>query len=151
MKDTRLSDLLTGAAILGMGIMSVVMSAALPSASMGLGSGGFPTVIGWCMIVLGAMQIVLTARKGFSGIKVKVNFSSLWPSLAVAALCLIYYLLLRKVGFVLLTPLLLFGVMRIFHYKKVIPAIIISVVTTAVIYLMFNKLFMIFLPECRLF
>lgn len=151
MKDTRLSDFIAAVMIIGLGVMAIVISASLPAASTGLGSGGYPTVIGWCLIVLGAIQLVFTVRKGFANIQVHFDFTKMWPSAAVVACCFLYYFLLRKIGFLLLTPLLLFAVMWIFQYKKILPAAVISIVTTVTIYLLFTKVFMIFLPEFSLF
>lgn len=151
MKDTRVSDLCTSLGIMVMGIGVIVLSLSLPSAALGLGSGGFVRVIGFCLALLGAIQTVLTCMKGFSNICIRFDWASVRPVAAAAAIAFLYVGLLRQGGFLLLTPPLLFLSMMLFGYRKYLVAAIISVVTTVVIYFLFTRVFMVFLPECRWF
>ena len=150
-KDTRISDLLAAIGTLILGIGAFVLSSSLPTAKIGLGSGGFPRVIGFCLILLGAIQMVFTCMKGFRNVQVQLDWATIRPIAATAAIAFLYVGLLRQAGFLLLTPLLLFSVMMLFGYRKYLSAAIISIVTSVVIYVLFSKVFMIFLPECRWF
>ena len=71
--------------------------------------------------------------------------------LAAVALCVLYVILVPTVGFMLLTPFLIFGMMLLFGNRNYLMCVIVSVVTTVLVWLLFTKVFMIFLPTCRLF
>jgi len=51
----------------------------------------------------------------------------------------------------LLTPFLLFGTIKLFGYKNTKVAVLVSIGATAVIFLLFNVVFMVFLPTGKLF
>jgi uncharacterized membrane protein len=63
----------------------------------------------------------------------------------------VYVRLLKPIGFPLLTPFFLYGTIMLFGYKKKRTAAIVSIGATAVIFLLFNVVFMVFLPVGRIF
>jgi len=70
---------------------------------------------------------------------------------AAVAMSVIYVLLVDTVGFLIMTPLLLVGLMILFGERNFVKMLLIAAVTTACIWLLFTKVFMIFLPVGRIF
>ena len=69
----------------------------------------------------------------------------------MAVISLIYVRLLNLIGFPLFIPFFLVGIICLFGYKKWKTNILVSVIGTAVIFVLFNIVFMVFLPVGRLF
>ena len=70
---------------------------------------------------------------------------------AAVILAFAYVLLVEKLGFLLLTPILLIAYMYLFGERSVLKMAIIAIITTVCIWLLFTKVFMIFLPAGRIF
>ena len=60
-------------------------------------------------------------------------------------------LLVDMIGFLIMTPLLLIGLMYLFGERSFVKMLIIALITTGCIWLLFTKVFMIFLPVGRIF
>ena len=71
--------------------------------------------------------------------------------IAAVAMSFAYVLLVDTLGFLLLTPLLLIGLMVLFGERSIVKLLIIAAVATACIWLLFTEVFMIFLPVGRIF
>ena len=59
----------------------------------------------------------------------------------------LYYKLMKPVGFLLTTPIYLFSSFMLFKYKNKIKGLVVAVVFTVVVYFLFTKVFMVFLPR----
>jgi hypothetical protein len=59
--------------------------------------------------------------------------------------------MLKFFGFPLLTPFFLFGTIALFGYRRWWKNAIISVVATGIIFVLFNVIFMVFLPIGKIF
>ncbi len=152
MKDTKFSDFTAGIALAILGGIIFTTANSLPKAQLGLGSGGYPKVISIVLIILGILQAInVVITQGFPKFTVgKIDKASFLPSFLAIVATFAYVILLKHIGFVILTPIYMVGMMRIFAYKKIINSIIISLITTAFIYFLFVKIFMIFLPSFSL-
>lgn len=143
------------------GIFLVIFSAAahymagkLPEAQRGIGPGDYPQVILKALFVLGLIEIgyayYLYRKKSAAGVR-KFEKRELLNVLILALTVVAYTRLVTYVGFILLTPFFLFAMMFIFGQRQWIKMTVVSVVSTAVIYLLFNNLLLVLLPRFRLF
>ncbi|GEM_PF-1428305 len=135
------------------------MADRLRDAERGLGAGDWPKMILTVLFVLGA----ILAGYGYYQYRQYVKEPSQSDSaeqfeqgelrnIAVLVLCVaIYIRLVALLGFVLLTPFFLFALMRIFGLRQWLKMGVISVVATAIIYVLFNDYLLVLLPRFRLF
>ena len=151
MKDTRFVDFVVGLLFIVLGVVFFFLSDGLQSVKLGIGPAGFPKFVSVMLAILGATLSISTARKGFSLPKMKINKRPALLVTATIVLCFVYVKLVQTVGFVYLTPVFLFLLMLLFGNKRYVFSAVISIVTTVCVWLLFTKVFMIFLPACRLF
>ena len=150
-KKKPFSELVIGIACVVLGIVVFVAAGNLQQVKLGIGPSGFPKFIAVVLAVLGLAQTVTAL---FSGVKApKFNVDKRAASLfaAAVAMSVAYVMLVTQIGFIILTPLLLIGLMFLFGERSILKMLIISVITTACIWLLFTEVFMIFLPAGRLF
>ena len=139
--------------ILGMvlGASAYVMAGDLQTVRLGIGPAGFPKFIAVVLMILGAAQTVMTLRAGVKAPSFQVEKRAAGLFCAAVAMCVIYVSLVSLVGFCLLTPLLMIGMMALFGERDIKVMLLIAVITTVVVWLLFTEVFMIFLPAGRLF
>lgn len=153
MKENKTADFLIGVGVVAFGVAVLLLSRALPTAPLGLGSRGYPMFVGVLMVILGLALAVPVALRG----EVKFPLNGLKDKKAAvkivlcAALTFLYVYLLRYIGFLLLTPVFLFVLMMLFEYRKYLLAGVVSVVTTVSIFYLFTRVFYVFLPKFKLF
>ena len=70
---------------------------------------------------------------------------------AAVAMSVVYVLLVDTIGFLIMTPLLLIGLMVLFGERSIVKMLVIAAITTICIWLLFTEVFMIFLPVGRIF
>ncbi len=152
MKDTRRVDFWVGVGLLALSVGVWILTAHLPTPKRGIGPGQYPRVIATVMFILGGVQIAqVLFTGGFPKDGETTNWTHLGRALILAVAAFVYIRLLPLVGFPLLTPFLLFGVIKLFGYENNKMNAIISIVATAVIFVLFNIVFMVFLPLGRFF
>ncbi len=151
MKNTnKAADLLIAIAVIIIAGIFLAQSLKMPVPDRGIGAGTYPSIICYVLIVLSAVQIikVLVECKGIPVIDFKnTNTRYLLRALIMILGTWLYYKLLKKVGFLILTPLYFFGSSMLFGYKKKIKCAIIAVVFSTAIYFLFVKVFMVILPR----
>jgi len=150
-KDTgKAADLLIALLVIAVSIIFFLEANGMPKSERGIGPGSYPIIICVVLFVLGLVQIVevLVVCKGFPTIDFKaVNVRYLFRALIMVVGTYVYYRLLKPVGFLITTPLYLFGAMMLFGYKKRILAAIISLVFSTAVYFLFVKVFLVILPR----
>lgn len=152
MKDLKRVDLWVGVGLMALSIAVWLMTASLPVPERGIGPGQYPRVISVMMFGLGAIQIGTSLRGGLpERSSDRTYVTQIGRALLLAVISLVYVRLLNLIGFPLLTPFFLVGIIRLFGYKKWKTNILVSVIGTAVIFVLFNIVFMVFLPVGRLF
>ena len=147
------------------GVFMVVFSTVMyivadkfPAAEKGLGAGDWPKLILSVLFVLGLIQSGYSfyryrkeVRQGGETKQSKYEKKELLH-VFILFLCVVAYIkLVGLLGFILLTPFFLFALMFIFGMRKWIKMVIISVVSTAVTYLIFNTLLLVQLPRFNLY
>lgn len=151
MKKKDFSELIIGVACIALGIAVYIAANGLQKVKLGIGPGGFPRFIAVVLMLLGAAQTIVTLASGVNAPKLKMEPRAAGLFAAAVLLALAYVLLLEKLGFLLLTPILLIAYMYLYGGRKLLKMAIIAVITTACIWLLFTKGFMIFLPVGRIF
>ena len=129
------------------------MTGKMPQKELGLGPGDYPRVI---VYVLGFLGLLLSVQSIFK-IRKKTEKDKIFEKGEILQvfyliLCVAVYLtILAYLGFVVLTPIFMFVMMHIFGMRKWIKMVVISLVTTAIIYVLFDRFFLVLLPEFALF
>lgn len=151
MKDTKkAADFWISLIVIVVSIILFINASNMPQSSRGIGPGDYPKVICAVLFVLGLIQLVVTVIE-CKGIPL-IDFSSinkkyLLRALIMLALTLLYYYLLKPVGFLITTPLYLFASFILFGYKKKVKAAIIAIVFSVAVYFLFTKVFLVILPR----
>lgn len=149
-KDTKLAvDFIISLVVIALALVFISEAKGLPTKAKGIGTGDYPRLICYILIFLGVMQTikVLLLARGIPVIDYskKDQFGLLRVLVAIVSI-FVFYKLLKIVGFPILAPLFLFGMICLFGYKNKIKAAIISVVFTTVVYILFTKVFLVLLP-----
>lgn len=151
MKDTKkAADFWISILIIAISIIFFISADAMPDSDRGIGPGDYPKVICAVLFVLGVIQLASTliSSKGFPLIDFKtINGRYLLRALIMLAFTVLYYKLMRKVGFLITTPIYLFASFMLFGYKKKIFAAVIAIVFSVVVYFLFTKVFLVVLPR----
>ncbi len=157
MKENKVADFFIGIGIVVFGIVVFMLSSALPSAPTGLGSRGYPMFLAILLIVLGLTLALPIALKGELKGELKIQFSGFKDPHAVikiavcVAMSFLYVFLVARLGFLLLTPIYLFGLMMLFGYRKYVLASVVSILLPVGVFFLFTRVFYVFLPTFRLF
>ena len=139
-------------AVFGLIVTLIATNIRMPANLREPGPRLFPYIAGMGMLVCG-IGMVLTAKK--DAIQEPFLTKEGWKRLGVVAFTLVlYYFALEWIGFIISTPIFAFSIILILSGgKKInkIAAVVISILTMAVLYLLFQKVFMIFLPGGKFF
>jgi hypothetical protein len=151
---TSTIDLFTGLFLIVFSVAAHIYAGSLPEVTRGLGPGDYPRVVLKGILVLGtilAATSVYHLRKSENP-NVKKFEKGEFRQVVILVICIaLYTALVRFFGFIILTPLFMFMMMLIFGLRKWVRMIVISVITTAVTYYLFNNLLLVLLPRFRLF
>lgn len=129
------------------------MTGKMPQKELGLGPGDYPRVIAYLIGFFGLLLSSQSVLKNRSNPDKEIMFEKgeiLQVSFLVVCVA-VYLTIMPYFGFVILTPVFMFVMMYIFGLKKWIKMVIISLVSTAIIYVLFDRFFMVLLPEFSLF
>ena len=151
MKNTdKAADFWIAAGGMAISIFLFSNAAKMPKSARGIGPGDYPKIICAVLIALCAIQMIriLAECRGIPGIDFqKVEWVSLLRAFAMILLSWLYYAFLKKIGFLILTPVYLFLSMLLFGYRKWIRMVIYSVVFSTGVYYLFVKVFLVLLPK----
>lgn len=151
MNKKPFSDLVIGLGAIVLGVAVFALAGQLQTVRLGIGPAGFPRFIAVLLIVLGAAKLIPTLLSGVEKPRIHLEKKPVLLFLSAILMSFVYVLLVPTAGFLITTPLLLIGMMWLFGERNPLALIVISIVTTVVIWLLFTKVFYIFLPSCRLF
>jgi len=151
------SDLFTAISTLALGLMISFRASKMPRWHAGIpGPAVFPLIIGVALILLSVANIVLSLR-GRSVSRGKSSAKELLKAVWIAGVSLGYSLLLRPIGFVVLTPVyvccLVAGLVDWATVRQekaqarvVVEMILLGGAVTAAVVLVFSKVFLVSLP-----
>ncbi len=142
---TKWIDLGVGIASVAMALGVFVLSAGFPEPhDAQLGAAVFPRIVAVALAVFGC-SIALRALAGrTTGVVTIANAARVSASFAVL---LAYGLLLKRVGFLVLTPLFIASVLGIMRFSRPLRIALVSILSTACIYVLFRLLLSVPLPE----
>ena len=151
MKKKPFSELVIGLACIALGVVVFIAAGNLQTVRLGIGPAGFPKFIAIVLAVLGLAQTATALSTGVKAPEFNVDKKAASLFIAAVAMSFAYVLLVDMIGFLIMTPLLLLGLMYLFGERSIVKMLIIAAITTACIWLLFTKVFMIFLPVGRIF
>ena len=151
MKKKPFSELVIGLACIALGVAVFIAAGNLQTVKLGIGPAGMPKFVSVLLMVLGLAQTVTAVSTGVKAPEFNVDKKAASLFAAAVAMSVAYVLLVETFGFIILTPLLLIGLMTLFGERNIVKMLFIAAVTTACIWLLFTKVFLIFLPVGRIF
>jgi len=151
LKKKPFSELVIGLACIALGVAVFVAAGSLQTVKLGIGPAGMPRFVAVLLMVLGLAQTVTAVSTGVKAPEFNVDKKAAGLFAAAVAMSVAYVLLVETFGFIILTPLLLIGLMFLFGERNIVKMLLIAAVTTACIWLLFTKVFLIFLPVGRIF
>lgn len=161
----RYKDIVGGVLWLGVALVMYAASFEMKTLVIGaasssfVGSGFMPRLVAVLMAFFSALII----WRGFRNLRLspvskagdKINWLPEYLPVAVSVgLLVLYIVLMEKVGFLIMTIIYLFGQMLILSapdHRRPVMFLIISVLGAVGIYYTFTEVFMLMLPESRLF
>ncbi len=143
-------DRITGLGFAGLGIAILVLSLQLPAplaaTHIAYGAGFFPTILGIAIALAGAVLALkpapVTADAEDDEEKVETHW--LKPAVVMAA-GVVYVLFSQQLGFLILAPIILTGLLLLGRVKPWL-ALLIGVVGSILVYVLFAKLLLVPLP-----
>ena len=149
-KKSPFSELVIGIGAVLLGIVVIVLASGLQKVKLGIGPGGFPRFIGFTILLLGAVQTVKTLRNGIEMPRFQAEPRALVHFLLAVAACFLYVAVVPTVGFLLATPVLLFVMLMLYENRNILFCAVLSIVVTVILWALFTKVFLIFLPAGRI-
>lgn len=145
---SKKADLISGLIFFVVGLIFFLSTLGMKRPRLGLGSAGFPRLVTLCLILCAAILIVraLIAR-GKVEQTVRMKRSFVLGFLGCVVLFILYVYLLRKFGFLILTPFFLFFAMYFFGSRRYVMNAAVSVVISLVLYYVFTLVFKVPLPR----
>lgn len=151
MKETKRVDFWTGFVLMLVSVGVWILTANLPVPKRGIGPGSYPRVVAGMLFVLGLITTLTNLQGGYPKASGIINWKQMGRAALLAIMSLVYVRLLNLIGFPLLTPFFLFAVIMLFGFNRWKMAALVSMGTTAIIFILFNIVFMVFLPVGRFF
>ena len=148
------TDFFIGLFLIALSTVGHIIAEKLPEVERGLGPGDYPQAVLRILFILG---ILLAGHAYYQLKKMPENKVSHYEKgelrqIFLLVLCVALYIkLVAYFGFILLTAPFIFLMMLIFGLREWIRMVIISVVSTAVIYVLFNNFLLVLLPRFNLF
>jgi len=139
-----------GLGIILFGFFILINALNIPNSPLGLGPGDFPEIISIGLIICGIILFIQGLKREEKLQKI-YSKEALLNILILVILGLLYVYLVHYIGFLYLTPFLMFATMYLFGYKKIPYAIVISIVFTLLVYYIFYGIFKVPLPSFSLF
>ena len=151
MKETRHADLVTGVLLMLLAAFWFYHANKMLKVELGIGPGGYPKFVAVCFFFLGFVLSLQSVIRKLPKWEVSIDRKAASRLLIFVAATFVYVWMLKILGFNLLTPLYLFFGSWFFGYRKYLIAAIMSIGLTAGIHIVFRVIFMVMLPEFRLF
>ncbi|GAA0357439.1 tripartite tricarboxylate transporter TctB family protein [Bacillus horti] len=145
----KYADMIVGLIIAVIGLVMVLLAAALPTVpTADVGPGFFPKAIGYLLLGLG----VLLAGKSFITNQDKESWKQIfhkgsWTALLVMVVFGGYVFLLPILGFLISTPILIIGLSLLLKATNKIAVVVTGLAVTFALYYVFLKVLLIPLPS----
>jgi len=133
-----------------------ILTYQFPQQTVALSPAVFPRFVSACLFIISLTLLI----QGIAGIKrdseqnkvkLTLNKAFIIRLLLMVFLAFFYIQILPLIGYVLATPPFVAGAMLLFNEKRGIWIIAVSIITTALLYILFRIVFKIPLPRFSLF
>ena len=133
-----------------------VLTYQFPKQTVALSPKVFPQFVSACLFILSLVLLIqgITGVKKESEqkkVKLALNNIFLLKMLTMIILAFFYIRILPLTGYIIATPLFLASSMLLFNEKRWFMIVIVSIVATALLYILFRIVFKIPLPRFNLF
>jgi len=144
------ADIVAAICLLLVSFLVFWISKDFPSSKTGIGVSTFPKLLAGLLIIF-SIVIIIQAIKNSSFSKKEPTFKEFKKGhkliIAVIIILIIYIQMLEVLGFILSSFLLLITLMFIFGERRKIILLVVPLLFSVVLYLVFSKMAMVFLPE----
>jgi putative tricarboxylic transport membrane protein len=148
------SEVIFGAVFMLISAFCFCMTFRFPEIKIALSPTVFPRFVTISLFILSSMLFAQGIKKQVKGrgkrLKIKIDRAYLVRFVLLGAVGLLYTRIIRLTGYVVATPLFIAGSMLIFNEKKWYRIVLISVVTTVILYSVFRRVFRVPLPRFTL-
>lgn len=140
------------AILVGVGIILMAQGLVVRTSLDPAGPKAVPVALAWGMIGIGIIHIIgdLYARKKLPETTVTKSFNEWFieyrPVMAIILICLAYAGLLDLLGYLIMTPVLIGGIMYVHGVRDIVKMLKVSVLVTVVLYVVFRYALMVKLP-----
>ena len=117
-KKKPFSELVIGLFCIALGVAVFIAAGNLQKVRLGIGPSGFPKFIAIVLGILGLAQTATALCSGVEKPKFEVDKRAAGLFAAAVAMSVMYVMLVTQVGFLLLTPVLLIGLMVLFGERS---------------------------------
>lgn len=150
MRKNSKADIVAAICLLLVSFLVFWISKDFPSSKTGIGVSTFPKLLAGLLIIF-SIVIIIQAIKNSSFSKKEPTFKEFKKGhkliIAVIIILIIYIQMLEVLGFILSSFLLLITLMFIFGERRKIILLVVPLLFSVVLYLVFSKMAMVFLPE----
>jgi hypothetical protein len=144
------ADIVAAICLLLVSFLVFWISKDFPSSKTGIGVSTFPKLLAGLLIIF-SIVIIIQAIKNSSFSKKEPTFKEFKKGhkliIAVIIILIIYIQMLEVLGFILSSFLLLITLMFIFGERRKIILLLVPLLFSVILYLVFSKMAMVFLPE----
>lgn len=148
------NEIIFGAVFMLISVFCFCMTFRFPELRIALSPTVFPRFVTVSLFILSSLLLAQGIRKQVKsrgeGQKVQINRAYLIRFVLLGVTGLLYTRIMRLTGYIVATPLFIAGSMLIFNEKKWHRVVLVSVVTTAVLYSVFRMIFRVPLPRLNL-
>lgn len=150
MRKNSKADIVAAICLLLVSFLVFWISKDFPSSKTGIGVSTFPKLLAGLLIIF-SIVIIIQAIKNSSFSKKEPIFKEFKKGhkliIAVIIILIIYIQTLEVLGFILSSFLLLITLMFIFGERRKIILLLVPLLFSVILYLVFSKMAMVFLPE----
>ena len=137
-------DVLVGIFSVLLGIFAIIVASTFNqnTAMDAAGPSGVPKVLAWVILVIGVIHIVggyLTPKtEGDIKAKLAKEFEDSKVILRITLVCILYIFFLEYIGYLIATPLLIMGIMRVIDVKSIKSLLSTAIITTIALFVIFQ-------------
>lgn len=150
MRKNSKADIVAAICLLLVSFLVFWISKDFPSSKTGIGVSTFPKLLAGLLTIFSSV-IIIQAIKNSSFSKKESTFKEFKKGhkliIAVIIILIIYIQMLEVLGFILSSFLLLITSMFIFGERRKIILLLVPLLFSVILYLVFSKMAMVFLPE----
>ncbi|UCF96672.1 MAG: tripartite tricarboxylate transporter TctB family protein [Spirochaetaceae bacterium] len=148
------SEIVFGAIFMLLSIFFFAMTFRFPELTIALSPTVFPRFVTICLFVLSLLLLIQGLRKQMTGreekSKMKLDRAYLFRFILIAVIGFLYTRIIRYTGYLVATPLFIAANMFTFEEKKWYRIVLVSIITTAILYGVFRMIFRVPLPRFNL-